>query len=93
MPTEVMKEVTLEDATRALSDGLGPSYQVTAKSDSTLRVHRNPVIWGTVTMSWPGGKTTFRVRPGGAILVLLLNASYTVPKIRRVLRQAFPEAA
>jgi len=89
MPTEVKKEISLADATRALSDGLGSGYRVTAKSDSTLRVYRNPVIWGTVTMSWAGGKTTFRVRPGGALLVLALNALYTVPKVRHVLDRAF----
>jgi hypothetical protein len=93
MPTEVKKEVSLEDATRALSDGLGTGYRVTAKTDSTLRVFRNPVIWGTVSMSWAGGKTTFRVRPGGFLLVGILNALYTVPKVHHVLRRAFPEAA
>jgi hypothetical protein len=93
MPTELKKEVSLEDARHALSDGLGPGYRVTTKTDSTLRVYRNPVIWGTVSMSWAGGKTTFRVRPGGALLVLLLNALYTVPKVRHALARAFPDAS
>jgi len=93
MPTEVKKAVSLDEATRALSDALGTRYRITAKTDSTLRVFRNPVIWGTVSMSWAGGRTTFRVRPGGFLLVGILNALYTVPKVRHVLRRAFGDAA
>jgi hypothetical protein len=93
MAKEVMYEIRLEDVQRALNDALGPAYKVTAKSDSTVRVSRNPVIWGSVRVSWSGGKTTFHVRPGGALVVLALNAIYTVPKVRNALDRACPETS
>jgi hypothetical protein len=89
MPTEVTQELLLADVERALSEGLGSGYRVKATSDSTLRVSRNPVIWAVVRVSWTGGRTIFSVRPGGALLVLALNAAYTVPKVRHVLDRAF----
>jgi len=92
MPTELQQVVTLEDAQRALSEGLGSGYRVTAKSDSVLRVHRSGVLGVTVTMSWALGKTTFRVRPEPGLLVMLFNALYTAPKVRRALVRAFPAA-
>ena len=54
---------------------------------------RNFMIWGTVHVSWPGGKTRFRIRPGGLILVATFYAVYTTPKIRHALDRAFPQAA
>jgi hypothetical protein len=92
MRSQVARELTLEDVQRALTENLGPGYRVTASSASALRVYRNPVIWATVHLTWPAGETAFRVRPGGFLLVMLLNASYTVPKVRRALQQSFGEA-
>jgi len=91
MSTQVKHEVRLEDVQKALSDALGPAYRVAAKSNTVLGVHRNPVIWGSVHVSWSGGATTFRVRPGGVLLVMVLNSAYLVPKVRRALERAFAE--
>jgi hypothetical protein len=89
----VDKEISLEDVQRALADVLGPGYRVSVTSGSALKVTRNAVTWGTVHVSWPAGKTSFRVRPGGLILVAAFNAVSTVPKIRHGLDRAFPPAA
>lgn len=88
MPTVVMKELSIEDVKRALAEGFGAQYKVTATSDSTVRVIRNP-IWATVRVESSEGKTTFHIRPGGAVLVLAFNALYTVPRVHRVLASAF----
>lgn len=93
MRSQVEQDLTLEAVQRALADELGPGYRVTATSASALRVYRNPVIWATVHLTWSSGQTTFRVRPGGLILVMLVNASYTVPKVRRALELAFGQAS
>ena len=93
MPTQVKQEISIEDAQRALSQALGSGYRVHSTSDSTLRVVRNPVIWASVRMSWSGGTTTFHVRPGGFLLVMLLNMAYTVPKVQRALERSFAAAS
>jgi hypothetical protein len=89
---DVNKEVGLDDVQRALSDALGAGYRVSTISGSSLRVMRNFLVWGTVHVSWSGGATSFRVRPGGLIVVGAFNALYTVPRIRRALAQAFPQS-
>jgi hypothetical protein len=85
MPTLIRKEIGLQDVEHALADQLGSGYRVNVTSDTSLRVYRNPVIWATVHVSWPGGGTAIRVRPGGFVLVMLLNVLYTVPKVRAAL--------
>lgn len=86
----VDKEISLEDVRRALAGALGPGWRVTVTSGSALKVTRNAVTWGTVHVSWASGKTSFRVRPGGLILVAAFNAVSTVPKIRHAIHWAFP---
>ena len=90
---QVKPEVGLEDMQQALSNALGPTYRVSAKSDSTLRVYRNPVIWATVRVSWSAGSTTVRVSSGGLVAVKLINALTITPRIRKVLNKAFPGAS
>jgi hypothetical protein len=89
MPTMLKQVVGLEDVKHALSETLGPDYKVNTKSDFALTVHRSGLMGVRVTLSWSEGTTTFRVRPGGAILVLLFNTLYTAPKVRRALVRAF----
>ncbi|HMK99144.1 MAG TPA: hypothetical protein VK428_03050 [Acidimicrobiales bacterium] len=91
MPTALKQVVSLEDAKRALSEALGPGYKMSTKSDSSFTVHRSGLLGVRVTMTWADGATTFRVRPEGAILVLLFNAVYTAPKVRSALVRAFPQ--
>jgi hypothetical protein len=93
MPTEVRREIAQDDIQRALAEVLGPTYRITATSESSFRVVHNVVIWATIRVSWQGGRTIFHIRPGGFLLVALLNTFYTVPKLRRALSRAFPHAA
>ncbi|HXY44001.1 MAG TPA: hypothetical protein VEH29_07425 [Acidimicrobiales bacterium] len=93
MSTQVKHEVGLGDVQHALSEALGSSYRVSAKSNTVLSVYRNPVIWGSVHVSWSGGNTTFRVRPGGVLLVMVLNALYLVPKVNHALERAFAQGS
>jgi len=90
MPTALKQRVSLGDAERAVSEALGPSYKVSTKSDSSFTVHRSGVLGVTVTMTWAEGVTTFRVTPAPGLLVMLFNALYTAPKVRRALVRAFP---
>lgn len=89
----VNRDIGLDAVQRGLSDALGPGYRITPTSGSSLRVMRNFLAWGTVHVSWTEGTTSFRVTPGGLILVAAFNAFYTAPKIRRALDTAFPQAA
>jgi len=89
---EVNRNIELESAQRALSDALGPGYRVSVSSASALKVARNFIVWATVRVSWSAGTTSFRVTPGGLIVVAGFNALYTVPKVRRALETAFPNA-
>lgn len=88
MAIRVQREVVLEDVQRVLAEALGPAYRVTATS-AGVRVSRNFVIWARVQVSWTGGGTTFRVVPGGFLLVIVVNALYTAPKVRHALERAF----
>jgi hypothetical protein len=90
---EVNKDISLDDVYSALSGGLGPRYRTSVLSGSSLKVMRNVAVWGVVHVTWSGDRTSFRVRPGGLILVAAFNAVYTAPKIRRALARAFPQAA
>lgn len=90
---QVGRQIQAEDAQAALSEALDPGYRVSVSSPSSLKVTRNFLIWGTVHMSCTGDSTSFRVRPGGLIVVAAFNALYTVPKIREALGRAFSEAA
>lgn len=89
---QIKKAVGVPEIERALGDELGPTYKVKATSETTLRVYRNPVIWAKVHVTWSDGGTTFRVRPGGVLLVLLLNSLYTAPKVRGALDRALAKA-
>lgn len=92
MPTLIKKEIGIHDVEHALAGELGPGYRVKVTSETSLRVYRNPAIWASVHVTWPGGATDIRVRPGGFILVMLLNALYTVPKVRAALRRGLEAA-
>lgn len=90
---EVNREIEIEDARKALSDALGPGYQVTVGSSSSLKVKRNLFAGGTVHLNWSGGSTSFRVSPTGLVALAAFNALFTVPKIQEGLGRAFPPAA
>jgi len=92
MPTEVHRDVSLEQIQETLGESLGPKYRITPTSESSLRVFRNVAIWAVVHVSRSGERTTFRIRPGGFFLMIVLNALYTVPKVHKALMRAFPDA-
>lgn len=88
---EVNRQIEVEEAEKALSDALGPGYQVTVDSPSSLKVKRNLLTGGTVQMSWSGGSTSFRVNPTGLVGLAIYNAMFTSPKIRKAIEKAFPQ--
>ncbi len=87
------EEIGLEETQRALSDALGPGYQVNSVVGSALKVKRNSALWATVHPIWSGGVTTFRVTSGGFILGRAVNAVAVTRKAHSALAQAFPESA
>jgi hypothetical protein len=90
---EVNRQIEVEDAQKALSDALGPGWQVTAGSSSSLKVKRNLLTGGTVHLSWSGGSTSFTISPTGLIVLMAYNAMFTTPKIREAIGKAFPQTA
>jgi hypothetical protein len=89
---EVNRQIEVEDAQKALSDALGPGYQVSVGSSNSLKVKRNLLAFATVRLSWSGGGTSFRVSPGGLVVLAAINSLVTVPKIREALGTAFSPA-
>jgi hypothetical protein len=89
---EVNRQIEVEDAQKALSDALGPGYQVSVGSSSSLKVKRNVLAFATVHLSWSGGTTSFRISPGGLIALMAYNSLTTVPKIREAIGKAYPSA-
>jgi hypothetical protein len=70
----VNREVTLEDAEKALYETLGPSYHVDAKPPSVLAVRKGSLSRATVRTSWTGGATTFKVSGSGFIISRAINS-------------------
>jgi len=92
MPTvEVNADVDAKEAQQALSDRLGTGYKVTATSDSSLKVSRNVFLRAGVEVRNNGGTTSFHITPFGFALLLFVNSTVTVPKIRKALEQAFSQ--
>lgn len=88
---EVNRQIEVDEAQKALSDALGPGYEVTVGSSSSLKVKRNLLTGGTVQMSWSGGSTSFRINPTGLVGLAVYNAMFTTPKIRAAIGKAFPQ--
>ena len=61
--TKTSREIPLDEVRRTLSGALGPAYQVTATSDSTLKIWRLPLVTATVKISWQDGGTTLQAAP------------------------------
>jgi hypothetical protein len=74
---------------RTLSQALGSRYQLTATSDSTLKVRRMPLITAKVNVQWNGGRRTLRAAPGEVWILQGINALTIYPKLRRALSRAF----
>jgi hypothetical protein len=93
MPTEVKREIAIDEVQHVLSDALGSPYKVTVTSDSTLKVSRSALLIATVRVRWSRGTTTFRVSGFGFLLGKLINSITIAPKVRQALSQAFPRAS
>ena len=87
------RDISLEEIQRRLSDALGHGYQVTATSDSTLKIRRAPLVTATVNVKWYEDGTTLQAAPGEAWILQGLNALTIYPKVRRALSQAFTTAS
>jgi len=87
--TEVSGEIPLEQIQGALSEALGHAYQVTATSDSTLKIRRMPLMTAKVNVKWHGDRTTLQAAPGEVWILQGINAFTIYPKLRRALSQAF----
>jgi hypothetical protein len=90
--TEVSGEIPLEEIQRTLSEALGRGYQVTATSDSTLKIRRMPLVTAKVSVKWHGDRTTLQAAPGEVWILQGINALTIYPKLRRTLAQAFTPA-
>jgi hypothetical protein len=90
--TEVSGEIPLEEIQRTLSEALGRGYQVTATSDSTLKIRRAPLMTAKVNVKWHGDRTTLQAAPGEVWILQGINALTIYPKIRHTLSQAFVSA-
>lgn len=97
-------DLTAEDVTAALREGLGPRYQVQPGM-------RTPILPGAPDPGWPGsivvgtgnahvfraqleidhrdGGTRVRVQPAGLSMIRLVNTFVIAPRVRQVLRTAF----
>ncbi len=90
--TQVSREIPLDEVQRTLSGALGPTYQVTATSDSTLEVRRFPLVTARVKVTWQDDGTTLQAAPGEAWILQGINALTIYPQVRRTLAQAFAPA-
>jgi hypothetical protein len=90
--TEVSGEIPLEEIQRTLSEALGRAYQVTATSDSTLKIRRMPLMTAKVSVKWHGDRTNLQAAPGEVWILQGINALTIYPKLRRTLAQAFTPA-
>lgn len=91
MSTELVGEIPLETLQRALGSAFGSTYDVTATSDSTLKVRSAPFITAKVKVTWHGDHTTLQVVPGGVWILQGINALVIAPKARHVLSGQFRE--
>ena len=89
MSIDVSYEIPLDDLGRALSDALGPHYEVTAASDDTLKVRRFPLITAKVRAKWYGDRTTLEAIPGEVWILQGINAVTILPKLNRTLTRMF----
>jgi hypothetical protein len=91
MSVQTKREVPIEEAQRALSDGLGPGYRVTVGSRSILKVGRTGVIPAHVKVTHSDGITTFTAGTTGLIVSRIVQAISINPRVRRVLEEAYSE--
>jgi len=90
--TEINGEIPLDEIQRTLSEALGRGYQVTATSDSTLKIRRAPLMTARVNVKWHGDRTTLQTAPGEAWILQGINALTIYPRVRHTLSQAFATA-
>lgn len=97
-------DVSTEEVSASLRDGLGPDYQVLPGMETrVLPGEPDPgspdsIVVGTgsahvfrtqLRVDRHGGQTRIRVEPAGLFWIRLVNAFVIAPKVRRVLRASF----
>ncbi len=90
--TEVSGEIPLDEIRRTLAESLGPAYQVTATSDSTLKIRRLPLVTASIHVQWHGDRTIIQASPGEVWILQGINALTIYPKIRQTVARAFAPA-
>lgn len=85
---QVNRDVSTEDAQRALSDALGADYKVSLDG-AALKVKRSTLSAATVRVNSSGGTTTFRVSGDGFAIRKLVNSLGIASKVGHALAQAF----
>ena len=97
-------DVTTEEVSATLRDGLGPQYQVLpGRETRVLPGEPDPgspdsIVVGTgsahvfraqLRVDRRGAQTRIRVEPAGLFWIRLVNTFVIAPRVRRVLRAAF----
>jgi hypothetical protein len=101
---KVPRDVTPEEVTQALRDGLGPEYNVLPgtrmtripftkphpdNSDNILVGKDSNRVWrAQVKLTHRSGRTDIRISPGGVLSQLVVNTFGIARKARRVLLDA-----
>jgi len=67
--------------------------EVTATSDSTLKIRRAPLMTAEVNVKWYEDGTTLQVAPGEVWILQGINALTIYPKVRHTLSRAFAPAS
>ena len=93
MSTEVRGEIPLKDLEQRLSEVLGPRYEVTVISDTTLKVRRMLAVTAKIRVSWHGDRTHLLVIPGGVWIIQGINALTVAPKVRHAIDRTFQTEA
>ena len=88
---QVRREVTVDDAERALSNELGPHYRVSIDSDSTIKIGRTGVIPAKLTISRRGDTTMFKISTTGLIISRIVQATSINPRVKRALENAYSD--
>jgi hypothetical protein len=87
---QTTEEVGADDVEHRLKERLGPRYQVTVVSGSTLKVGRPGVLPSKVSLDHARGGTTFSVHSTGLILSRLVQVAAVNRHVKRALADAYP---
>lgn len=90
---QTKQDVTVEELERTLCEALGPPYRVHATGHSKVKVGRTGVIPSEVEIDHADGGTALKIKTTGLIVSRIIQATSINPRIRRVLLEAYSDAA